>query len=112
MNKLVPIIVCFIMAFATIPGVNNTCRGGFEYRQEDENAEEIRVKEISSRWGQNSAFVTIEVMYEADATPPKTYYFTKTKWGVKHGGTLTLEGIRNRSDARYAIYSGYIYPIE
>jgi len=112
MNKLVPIILCLTTAFVTIPEVSNTRQDGYEYQVENEAMGEISVKEIASHWDQNSAYITIEVKCDVDAKPPRTIYITKKKNGVNYGGTLSLEGIKNRSDARYAIYSGYLYPIE
>ena len=112
MNKLVPIILCLTTAFVTIPEVSNTWQDGYEYQVENEAMGEISVKEIASHWDQNSAYITIEVKCDVDAKPPRTIYITKKKNGVNYGGTLSLEGIKNRSDARYAIYSGYLYPIE
>ncbi len=113
MRKLISALIILIVVFAigTTPIISNA-------REIDSGVEQqidsriISVKEVFSFQNINSNKVNVEVKYDVSVTPPKTFYYTKTKKGVKYGGTLDIVSIRCRSDANYALYSGYIYPLE
>lgn len=72
----------------------------------------IDVTEISIRYSPNASKVNVEVRYDVNVTPPMTFYYSTVRNGVRYGGTLNIVSIRYRSDANYALYSGYIYPLE
>ncbi|MCR5117628.1 MAG: hypothetical protein K6A97_08985 [Lachnospiraceae bacterium] len=72
----------------------------------------ISVRVISNSIYPNSYKVKIEVQYAANATPPITFYYTSVMNGITYGGTLDLESIRRRNNVTYAVYSGYLYPLE
>jgi len=112
MNKIVPLIVCLTMAFATIPEVNNSRRGEYVYQQENAIPGVIGIRELSSVWDQDSGQVNVELRFEVGAKVPKTFFFTTEDGGVPCGGTLRLSSIRDRDGGRYAIYTGYVYPLK
>lgn len=95
---------------------DNSLFGSFDHevQQVCDVQEIISVREITSLSlvDINALKVNAEVKYDVDVTPPTTFYYTKVQNGIRYGGTLNIVSIRYRSDANYASYSGYIYPLE
>lgn len=112
MNKIISVIMCLTMVFVTIPTTEGGYKEEYEYEQIIENQGIISIREVSSILSVNSDKVNVEVKYDVSVTPPKTFYYTKTQNGKRYGGTLNIVSIRYRAEANYALYTGYIYPIE
>ena len=72
----------------------------------------ISLEVLNDCYVTNEYKVKIRVMYEKGYNPPLTFYYTTIKNGVKHEGNLDIVSISNTKKATYAIYSGYIFPVE
>lgn len=108
--------ITYVMLSAIIATTtpDNSLFGSFDHevQQVCDVQEIISVREITSLVDINALKVNAEVKYDVDVTPPTTFYYTKVQNGIRYGGTLNIVSIRYRSDANYALYSGYIYPLE
>jgi hypothetical protein len=112
MNRFVAVMICVTILFSSIPSghLNSQCESVSQQTNEESI---ISLREIHSALETNSSKVKLEVKYPVGYKPPVTFYYTRTNEnGVKYGGTLTLDTIRIRDDATYALYIGYLAPIE
>ena len=112
MDKLIIIMTCFVWMFSSVPTENNMERKVCECQQAEYESPILDVREVWTLICQSSLKVQVEVKYVVGTKPPTTFYYTRTKDGVKKAGTLTLDRVRYMSDATYAVYIGYIYPVE
>lgn len=113
MNKIVTLAICITLTFIVSTPTGILEQNDYSFQQTSEKEIDIlNVKEIYSINNQNSSKVKVEVKYVVGVKPPVTYYYTKTRNGITEAGTLTLDQIRYMSDATYAVYVGYIYPVE
>ena len=112
MNQFIALTMCVMMAFSEVPEVSSIGYNECGFQQASEGVDAISIREITNLIDLNSSRVRVEAKYDVNVTPPLTMYYMKMKKGVKYEGTLNLDHVMPRTDAIYAVYIGYIYPVE
>lgn len=112
MNKIVALMMCIATIFISLPADNRVENIDYEIQQVIEEQNALSIQVLNDYLTPDAYKIRIKVMYEKGYKPPVTFYYTAIKNGVKHEGNLDIVSISNTKDATYAIYSGYIYPVE
>ena len=116
LNRILSFVMLITVIFVKTPvsdvAVNVKQLNSNEIQQTCDYQGIIDVTEISMRYSPDASKVNVEVRYDVNVTPPMTFYYSTERNGVRYAGTLNIVSIRYRSDANYALYSGYIYPLE
>lgn len=116
LNRVVSFVMLITVMFANTPSINDIRVERNQIQQAYEQTFNYQgimdITEISTRYEINALKVNVEVRYDVNVTPPMTFYYSTEKNGIRYGGTLNIVSIRYRSDANYALYSGYLYPLE
>ena len=112
MNKIVALMMCITTIFIALPTNNRVEKTDYEIQQLIEEQNAISIQVLNDNLTPDAYKIRIKVMYEKGYNPPVTFHYTATKNGVKHEGDLDIVSISNTKEATYAIYSGYIYPVE
>jgi hypothetical protein len=102
---------CILFVIQPVPMVIGDTGIYIEQQNLASRDEIICINELYPDFSINTFKVRVEVMYKVGTVPPKTFYYSKEKSGVKYAGNLSIESIRYREDAVYAVYSGYLDPI-
>ena len=108
-NSVIAIIICATFLFYITPIFFKAKEDVYEAQEQESGIRPLSIREIITRFSDDSCEIKLEVTFEGEVNPPLLFYHTKESCEKKYEGNLRIECIEQKKEVTDAIYSGELY---